>query len=399
MMSLLKRTKNMFRLLAILVVLTMFAAPVWAAGSPGSSIFDNSLAVTLIILMIILLIIIAVLASILIGAAEVKLKKTKQAAETVAASLTVIFLLSGNSLFAQNNTPAQVTTASATTIAGLSSTTFYIIASVIFLELLTILVLIFNIKSLLKTEKKKLVEARTQSVEGKRMKISWWDKINRLRPAAQEADLDMGHEYDGIRELNNRLPPWWLYGFYVSIVIAGIYLWRYHVSHSAPSSKQEFEMAVTEGDKAVEQYLKIKGDNVDENNVTQLTDAADIEAGKAIFTNPANCVPCHRADAGGVVGPNLTDDYWLYGGSIKDVFKTIKYGTEKGMKSWKDDLSAKQMAQVASYVKSLHGTHPPNPKEQQGDLYKDELTTKPAGDSLKLINDSLKVKDTKVAKN
>ena len=401
-MSFLKRSKKIFRLLAIMVLLMVVATPTWAAGPPEPSIFDNSLALTLIILMIILLIIIAVLASILVGAADVKLKKTRKATETVAASLILLFLLSGSSSFAQNGAPAaQTAAASASSIAGMASTTFYIMASVIFLELTTILVLLLNIKALLKAEKEKIVkaEAKVETVEEKRMKLSWWDKFNKLRPVAQEAELDLGHTYDGIRELNNRLPPWWIYGFYLTIVFAGIYLWRYHISHSAPSSKQEFEIAVAKGDAQVEQYLKIKGDNVDENTVTMLTDAADIEAGKTIFTNPVNCVPCHRADAGGVVGPNLTDDYWLYGGSLKDVFKTIKYGTNKGMKSWKDDLSAKQIAQVASYVKSLHGTNPPNPKEQQGELYRDGLTTKPAGDSLKTTNDSLRIKDGKVAKN
>jgi len=258
-------------------------------------------------------------------------------------------------------------------------------------------VLLFNIKVLLKVEKARVEEAvEAVTIKDKRTKLSWWDRFNKLRPVAQEAELDTGHDYDGIRELNNRLPPWWLYGFYISIVFAGIYLWRYHVSHSAPSSKEEFETSVAKGEAEVQEYLKKQGDNVDENTVTLLTDAADLEAGEAIFTNPANCVPCHRADAGGVVGPNLTDDYWLYGGNIKDVFKTIKYGTNKGMRSWKDDLSAKQIAQVASYVKSLHGSNPPNPKEHQGELYKEEAA--PKADSLKTANDSIKAKDNKVVK-
>jgi cytochrome c oxidase cbb3-type subunit 3 len=272
--------------------------------------------------------------------------------------------------------------------------------TVIFLELGVIIVLLINIKFLLKAEKDKVLqteEAIIVPIEKKRPVLSWWDRFNKLRPVSQEGELDLGHEYDGIRELNNRLPPWWLYGFYLTIVFAGIYLWRYHVTHSAPSSKKEFELAVASGEEQVQRYLKMKGDNVDENTVTLLTAAVDIEAGKAIFTNPANCTPCHRADAGGVVGPNLTDDYWLYGGSIQDVFKTIKYGTNKGMRAWKDDLSAKQIAQVASFVKSLHGTNPVNPKEKQGELYKDELTSKPAVDSLKSTGDSLKVKESKVA--
>ena len=270
-------------------------------------------------------------------------------------------------------------------------------ASVIFLELLVIMVLLMNIKFLLKKEEQKLIpEAEMEII--KRNKLSWWDKFNKLRPVSQEADLDLGHDYDGIRELNNRLPPWWLYGFYLSIIIAVIYLWRFHVSHTGPSSIEEYESSVATAELKVQEYLKTKGENVDENTVTLLTDPADIQAGKAIFTNPINCVPCHREDGGGIVGPNLTDDYWLYGGSIKDIFKTIKYGTNKGMRSWKDDFSARQIAQVASYVKSLHGTNPPNPKEPAGDLYKEEVS-KPAADSIKTLTDSISTKDNKVALN
>jgi len=375
----------------------LIAEPTWAAGPPAPSVFDNSLAVTLIILMIILLIIIAVLANILIGSADIKLKKNKKLAGAPVISILLVLLLVSSSLFAQNGAGSpDVVATKAITIGGLSKTTFYIMSSVIFLELTIIVVLLFNIKALLKVEKARLREAIAQPevVREKRATLSWWDRFNKLRPVAQEAELDTGHEYDGIRELNNRLPPWWLYGFYVSIVFAAIYLWRYHVSHSAPSSKEEFETSVAKGEAEVQEYLKKQGDNVDENTVTLLTDAEDLAAGKAIFTNPANCVPCHRADAGGVVGPNLTDDYWIYGGNIRDLFKTIKYGTNKGMRSWKDDLSAKQIAQVASYVKSLHGSNPPNPKEHQGELYKDEGA--PKTDSIKPANDSIKAKDNKV---
>ncbi|HRG93097.1 MAG TPA: cbb3-type cytochrome c oxidase N-terminal domain-containing protein, partial [Chitinophagaceae bacterium] len=191
----------------------------------------------------------------------------------------------------------------------------------------------------------------------------------------------LGHDYDGIRELNNRLPPWWLYGFYLCIIFAVVYLWRFHVSHTGPSSKEEFETSIAKADLRVKEYLKKKGDAVDENTVKMLTAAEDIAAGKAIFTDPSKCPACHGADGGGnAVGPNLTDDYWIYGGNIKDIFKTIKYGTNKGMRSWKDDLSAKQMAQVSSYVKSLKGTKPANPKDPQGDLYKEE-TAAPVADT------------------
>ncbi len=393
------RSKKILRLAGVLVLLG-FVQPVWAAGPPGPSIFGNPLAITLIVLMILLLIIIGILANVLLGAADIKVKRNSKKSTGTVIGMMIVLLLSCNPLFAQND--ATTTTATANTIGGISATTFYIMASVIFFELAVIVIMLINIKLLLKIEKEKalVTEKEVQTKKSKESRLSWWDKINKLRPVTQEAELDLGHDYDGIRELDNRLPPWWLYGFYLTIVVAFIYLWRFHVSHTGPSSKEEFETAVAEGDMQVAQYLKMKGDNVDENTVTLLTDAGDIQAGKAIFVNPQNCITCHREDAGGNVGPNLTDDYWIYGGNIKDIFKTIKYGTAKGMRSWKDDLSAKQIAQVASYIKSLHGSNPPNPKERQGELYKEEPEIKPsAADSLKMLNDSIKAKESKVVMN
>lgn len=405
-----KRSKKILRMLSVLLLLG-FSEPVWAAGPPEPSIFSNPLALTLIVLMLLLLIIIGILAHILLGAADVKLKKNKKNPVVVgAASILSFLLLSSTSLFAQAGAaPEPTASAAAGSIGGMSASAFYIMVIAIFIELMIIIALLINIKFLLKVEKEKIAERVVQTSEvievAKRARLSWWDKFNKLRPVSQEAELDLGHDYDGIRELNNRLPPWWLYGFYLTIIIAVIYLWRFHVSHTGPSSKEEYETAIAKADLDVKEYLKMKGDNVDENTVTVLTGTSDIEAGKAIFTNPVNCVPCHGGDGSGIVnnnpgiGPNLTDDYWIYGGGIKDLYKTIKYGTNKGMRSWKDDLSAKQIAQVASYVKSLHGTKPAKGKDPQGELYKDEGGVAPAADSLKIRNDSIKVKDNKVAIN
>jgi cytochrome c oxidase cbb3-type subunit III len=347
---------------------------------------------------LLLLIIIGILANILIGAADVKLKKKKaiEKGQSVAAVLILFLLLSSTSVFAQGTTP-ETTATTAKTIAGMSAGTFYIMAGVLFVELMIIIGLLINIKFLLKTEKEKLVtETSTpeQIAVEKKNKLSWWDRFNLLRPVSEEADLDLGHDYDGIRELNNRLPPWWLYGFYLTIIFAGIYLWRYHVSHTAPSSKEEYERSVAKAEARIQEYMKKKGDAVDENTVKLLTSTDDIAAGKAIFTDPSKCVACHGVEGGGnAIGPNLTDDYWIYGGNIKDLFKTIKYGAKNGMKSWKDDLSPKQMAQVASYIKTLRGTKPANAREPQGELYKEEAApATPAADSSATKNNSVTMK-------
>ena len=392
------KSKNMIRLLGVSLAMG-FVQPVWAAGPPAPSAFSNPLAIVLVVLMLLLLIVIGILANILIGTADVKLKKRKQqkAAFPVAAMLITLLLLSSSSLFAQTGAApadAAATTTAGQTIGGMAASTFYVMATVIFLELFIIIALLINIKFLLKAEKDKLVaETQPVSEEAKKNQLSWWDKFNSFRPSSQEADLDLGHDYDGIRELNNRLPKWWLYGFYITILSGCIYLYRFHISHTGPSSKQEFETAVAQGELKVKEYLKMQGDNVDENTVTYLTSKEDLEAGKALFVNPSNCVPCHRADGGGLVGPNLTDENWIYGGSIKDIFKTIKYGTNKGMKSWQENFTAKELAQIASYVKSLKGTNPPNPKAPDGPVYKEEAA--PAAPAI----DSAKAKDGKMAMN
>jgi len=204
-------------------------------------------------------------------------------------------------------------------------------------------------------------------------------------------DIDLGHDYDGIRELDNRLPPWWLYGFYLTILVGCIYLWRYHVSHTAPLSGEEYQIAMQEAAVQKEAYLKKAANNIDETNVKFMSGATNLAAGKAIFETI--CSACHGKEGQGVVGPNLTDDYWIHGGSISDIFKTIKYGyPEKGMKSWKDDYSPTQMADLASYIQTLHGTNPPNPKAPQGTLYTAAQTSTPAAsvDSTSNNKDSTK---------
>lgn len=199
---------------------------------------------------------------------------------------------------------------------------------------------------------------------------TFWDKINSFRPLEEEGKIDTGHSYDGIRELDNITPPWFTTSFLLTIVFAGIYLYRYHVAKSAPLMIEEYKIEMADAEKEKVKNLAKQGNLVDENTVKMLS-AADIEAGKGIFVN--KCAPCHAATGGsmpGGVGPNLTDDYWIHGGSLKDVFKSVKYGwPEKGMISWKDQLSANQIAQVSSFIKSIHGSNPPGAKEPQGEKY------------------------------
>lgn len=203
--------------------------------------------------------------------------------------------------------------------------------------------------------------------------VNWWDKFNAFRPIKDEANFDTGHDYDGIRELDNVIPPWFTAAFALSILFAGVYLYRYHISHSAPLMLQEYKAEMDAAAIEDKQRLASQGSLVDENTVT-LLGPDDINFGKTTFSQ--YCTPCHMSHGGSSptgVGPNLTDDYWIHGGSIKDIFKSIKYGwPEKGMISWKDQLSANQIAQLASFIKSIHGTNPPDAKAPQGELYKEQ---------------------------
>jgi cytochrome c oxidase cbb3-type subunit 3 len=356
----------------------LMSMPALAADKPEPSLFSNPLALTLLFLMGVLLIIIAVLASILVGAADWKLKLSKKKQTAIVKPLTTILLLCTTTLcFAQDAPAADAATQTVKSIGGLPSSTFYVMASVIFLELAIILILLVNIRFLIRAAREKETEAAgivpvaEKAAKPRKLAVNWWNKLNRFKPVEQEKDIEMEHEYDGIRELDNRLPPWWLWGFYATIIFSVIYLWRYHVSESAPLSEEEYQISLARAEVEVQEYLKKKGEAVNENTVTYLSGADDLAAGAKIYTT--SCVACHNAKGEGGVGPNLTDDYWLHGGDIKSIFRTIKYGVDgKGMAAWQSVYSPKELAQVTSYVKSLVGTNPPNGREPQGVIYKEE---------------------------
>jgi cytochrome c oxidase cbb3-type subunit III len=363
--------------------------PAWAAdGPPPPSSMDNLLTILLVVIAGILLIVIATLAQTVLGAAAYYHEKEKESTQKNSAVIPMLIglLLVNNFAFAQSETSAAIETP--TNYGGMTAAAFYILMSVIFLEVLVIVVLLINLRILVAKERKRIavMNEATGAVayQVARPARTWWDKVNSFRPIKEEASLDLGHDYDGIRELDNRLPPWWLYGFYVSIVFAGIYLYRYHIKESAPLSGEEFSIAMKQAEEQKEAYLKKAANKVDETTVKLLTGESELAAGKNVYT--INCVACHGQKGEGGVGPNLTDDYWLAGGSVQDVFKTIKYGRqEKGMRSWKDDLSPMQIAQVTSYIKSFQGTTPANSKEPQGELYKDDAITVAADSTAKAV--------------
>jgi cytochrome c oxidase cbb3-type subunit III len=199
---------------------------------------------------------------------------------------------------------------------------------------------------------------------------NWYKKMVGSKPIEEEGEIVLDHNYDGIRELDNKLPPWWVYGFYLTIVFAAVYLVRYHIFDGTKQGK-EYEIEMEQARVAIEEYKKTAKDLVDVNTVELLTEAADLDAGKVIFNQ--FCVACHKPDGGGGIGPNLTDPYWILGGGIKNVFNTISEGGRdgKGMVSWKNDLKPLERAQVASYVLSFQGTTPAEPKDPEGEIWVD----------------------------
>ncbi len=195
-----------------------------------------------------------------------------------------------------------------------------------------------------------------------------------LAPLEKEKDILMEHDYDGIKELDNRIPPWFNYLFYGSILFGVIYMLDYHVLDTGKLPAQEYREEMQEAAVQRAELIRV-GALVNENNVTELTDAPALRDGKDIFK--ANCVPCHGDNAQGIIGPNLTDQYWIHGGGMKDIFKTIKYGVPaKGMLTWEGKLNPREMQEVASYVLSLQGTNPPNAKPPQGEIWKAADSTK-----------------------
>ncbi|OYX83376.1 MAG: cytochrome C oxidase subunit III [Flavobacteriales bacterium 32-34-25] len=251
------------------------------------------------------------------------------------------------------------------------------------LILLVILVLLVAIEAVVKAadnivyqllseeEKAKLAADENLKLTEKPWFKKLMSKLTRTVPIENEASLLLNHDYDGIKELDNNLPPWWVYSFYACIVFAAVYLVRFEIM-GADNQEMELKKELAQAKIEVAEYMKNAPDLMDEKSVTQLTEPADLAIGKTLFEN--NCAACHRADAGGQIGPNLTDNHWILGGGIKNIFHTITNGGRdgKGMISWKGTLKPKEIQKVASYIMSLKGSNPKDAKAPDGDLWEEE---------------------------
>lgn len=360
-----------------LLILILLATPpsVWAAEGAKPKVDDisNPYLILMIVVAIVLLFIIAVLNYTIVSASKMhhmaeELKK--KGSTTIKPLLIIGAILIPAMTYAQEAavvTPEPLPVPDNGLLFGMSKLTFYALFTGILFELIVIAFQISIIRGFMK-----VYEAKNEIkplAEPKPVKESiFWKRFNRSVAIEEEEAILFEHEYDGIRELDNNLPPWWKYGFYLTIFFAVFYLIHYHIAKSGPLQEDEYKAEIAAGERQVAEYLKNAADNVDESSVKFLSEKSELEAGKGVYT--ANCVACHGPLGEGKVGPNLTDEYWQHGGSVQDIFKSVKYGwTDKGMKSWKEDLTPKQMAQVTSYIMSLQGSNPPNGLPPKGEKY------------------------------
>jgi len=271
-------------------------------------------------------------------------------------------------------------TLAAAEASNVTTLTMMILLSVIAIEIIIILMLLRSIKMFL--GQGLAIESAASIAAGSSIWGTLWKQMNQSVEIDREQDILLDHAYDGIRELDNDLPPWWKWGFYITIVFAVIYLARYHVFQTAPLQIEEYEIAVARAEADLERRRAL-GTQINEETVVFLGSESDLAAGKDIYT--VNCAVCHGQLGEGGIGPNMTDDYWIHGGSIRDIFRITRNGViEKGMTPWRDILSPLQMAQVSSYIKTLRDTDPPNQKAAEGELYipeeiEDEMTNEEIG--------------------
>ncbi|MBT5061167.1 MAG: hypothetical protein HOM65_01905, partial [Verrucomicrobia bacterium] len=183
---------------------------------------------------------------------------------------------------------------------------------------------------------------------------------------SEEKDpLLMSHEADGIKELDNQLPRWWVWLFNFCILFSIAYVLYYHVLGIGVNSAEayEFEMEIANEQKAAAlEKFDMRMETMESSSV-----ASVLAAGEKTYI--VSCSPCHGPQGQGLVGSNLTDDYWIHGSEFKDTLRTISNGVpDKGMIAWKDSMQPSEIYAVASYILTLRGTDPPNPKAPENEI-------------------------------
>ena len=328
---------------------------------------------------VLLVFVIWLLSSVLILLSKKVMELAKQK-KAVTILLIIIAVGFTHPAIAQNN--ATTATDSTTQVinstlsyGGLSSVSFWTLSTVMALELFVIFIMLIFIHNLWRIIYPRPIQVAQKAAFKNLWVARTWANLDKkfftkAAPIEKEADILLDHNYDGIKELDNALPPWWKYGFYITIFVAIFYILKFEVWHEGMNPTEEYNTEMAEAKLETDQYLASMKENVDEKSVMML-DAAGIHAGKLLFTK--TCVACHTESGAGGVGPNLTDNYSIHGAKIQDIFKTIKYGyPDKGMQSWQSNFSPVEIQQLSSYIKSLSNTNVPNGKAPQGDLIIEE---------------------------
>lgn len=349
--------------LLIAALLVLGAQPAFAQG--GGSLDNDFLYGLLIGFGVLFLVIILVLNGAISGFASNK-KLWKPRNKEKAAGVLGLLLL------ASSKTYALSPDASVVGIFSQFTTTFWLL---LLFDLFLVVVIIVQLRvfaKMVETLKEKDKPELEEEVVAVEQESLWMKKIMGLLtksvPVEREAEVLTDHEYDGIKELDNVLPPWWVAMMYITIIFAVVYLVHYHVLGTGDLQTAEYHSSVEKAEAEIAAYMALAKAQVDESNVTIVDDASRLANGQKIYND--NCVACHGKYGEGGVGPNMADEYWIHGGSINDIFAVIKYGVPaKGMIAWRTQLSPTQIQDVASYLLTFQGTNPPNAKAPEGELY------------------------------
>lgn len=255
-------------------------------------------------------------------------------------------------------------------IVGLFLLVFFFLLVAIDMMMSAVEKMTYNMLS--EAQKKEADEEASKSFMDSKFYHTIMSKLTKSKKLEESDDILLDHDYDGIKELDNVLPPWWVGLFYACIIFSAIYIFKYHFSDGL-NQEQEFENEMKLAQAEIDEYKSKNKSAFDITKLTILTDAAALAEGKTTFETV--CVACHKADGGGSIGPNLTDEYWILGGGIKNVFNTLMEGGRegKGMVPWKSQLGPEKIQKVASYVLSLQGTKPAGGKAPEGDKWVEEV--------------------------
>lgn len=291
---------------------------------------------------------------------------------------TILFLLIALVGFV-SNAQAQADQASQSLLSD-PTILFYIAVGFVFMVAIAVMLVALYMLQVINhmTQQEAQEKAKRLGIEYRPEPTVWqklWQESNDFIPLEKEKDIMLAHDYDGIRELDNHLPPWWTGLFYATIVFSIVYVLFFHVFNTLPLPQQEYESEVAI---AKQEALKFQAANpaplIDETNVEMTNDAIELADGKQVFLN--NCASCHRRDGGGDIGPNLTDEYWLHGGDIKSIFKTVRHGvTGTNMIAWEGFISPEKIKNVSSYVLTLQGSKPENAKKPEGTIFNPTINT------------------------